>query len=158
MPLPVQSLRAAPEHRDILTAVAELLRQDKAEQLRDLLTRIGDAPVGPFRSQSDAIGFLRDRLAATLRPEEIWLFGSRAHGQAGPHSDFDLLVVLADGLPEEAYEPRKVAAPVAACGLAVDVVPCRKSDFLKDRADPSCLVGQAVLGGRQIYVQRKKRR
>ncbi|CAA6605972.1 putative DNA polymerase beta domain protein (Modular protein) [Rhodospirillaceae bacterium LM-1] len=157
MSLPVQSVRAAPEHRDVLTAVAELLRQDKADQLRELLSRMGDAPVGPFRSESDAIGFLRDRLVATLRPEEIWLFGSRARGQSSPHSDFDLLVVLADGLPEENYEPQKVAAPVTACGLAVDVVPCRKGDFMKDKDDPSCLVGQAVREGRKIYVRRPKR-
>ncbi len=26
-------------------------------------------------------------------PEQVWLFGSRARGQAGPESDVDLLVV-----------------------------------------------------------------
>ena len=33
------------------------------------------------------------RLVAAYRPERIYLFGSRARGDAGPDSDYDLLVV-----------------------------------------------------------------
>ena len=157
MPLPVQSVRAAPEHRDILTAVAELLRHDKADQLRQLLFRMKDAPVGPFRSETDALAFLRDRLVATLAPEEIWLFGSRARGKAGPQSDFDLLVVLPDGRDDDAYSTTTVSAPLVACGLAFDVVPARKSDFLEDRNEPASLVGRAVREGRRIYAKGQRR-
>jgi predicted nucleotidyltransferase len=35
-----------------------------------------------------------DRLVAELRPERIYLFGSRARGDARPDSDYDLLVVV----------------------------------------------------------------
>ena len=34
------------------------------------------------------------RLVETLRPDRIYLFGSRARGDAGADSDYDLLVVL----------------------------------------------------------------
>jgi predicted nucleotidyltransferase len=34
------------------------------------------------------------RLASGLKPERIYLFGSQASGQAGPGSDYDLLVVV----------------------------------------------------------------
>ncbi|MBF0166854.1 MAG: nucleotidyltransferase domain-containing protein [Alphaproteobacteria bacterium] len=157
MALPVQSVRAAPEHRDILSAVADLLRHDKADHLRQLLSRMEDVPVGPFRSEADALAFLRDRLVATLAPEAIWLFGSRARREAGPQSDFDLLVVLPDGRDEGAYSPATVSAPLIACGLAFDVVPARSSDFLKDRNDPGSLVGQAVREGRQIFAKKQRR-
>ena len=32
----------------------------------------------------------------------VWVFGTRACGDARVNSDFDLLVVLLDGLPEHA--------------------------------------------------------
>ncbi len=157
MPLPVQSVRAAHEHRDILIQVADLLRKERAEDLRAILSRMDDAPVGPFRSETDALAFLRDRLVATLAPESIWLFGSRARGTATSQSDFDLLVVLPDGLGKNAYSHQAVAAPLVACGLAVDVVPCRHSEFIRDCGDASCLAGQAVQEGRRLYARRQAR-
>jgi len=42
------------------------------------------------------------RLVADFQPERIYLFGSRARGDAGPDSDYDLLMVLGQ-LPEPAY-------------------------------------------------------
>lgn len=43
-----------------------------------------------------------ERLVAALAPEEVWLFGSWARGEAGPDSDVDLLVVVPyEGDPKE---------------------------------------------------------
>jgi predicted nucleotidyltransferase len=44
----------------------------------------------------------RVRLALGDRVQRIILFGSRARGEAGPDSDFDLLVVLRELAPPEA--------------------------------------------------------
>ena len=44
---------------------------------------------------------LVDVVAAALDPEEIWLFGSRARGDAHEHSDYDLFVVVPDDTPRE---------------------------------------------------------
>lgn len=108
-------------------------------------------PVGPFRDEAAALAFLRDRLAARLRPKAVWLFGSRARGDARPDSDFDLLVVLPDGLPDAAYSYQAVAAPLTACGLPFDVVPCSWSDFTADRDTAGSLVNRAVTEGRLLY-------
>lgn len=40
------------------------------------------------------------RIVEELRPLEIWLFGSRAHGTHRPDSDWDLMAVLPDNAPE----------------------------------------------------------
>jgi predicted nucleotidyltransferase len=157
MPLPVQSIRARPEHRDLLQSVAELLREGGEPTLRRLLSHVKEQPVGPFRDEAAAIAFLRDRLVTTLKPVAIWLFGSRARGDAHPDSDFDLLVVLPNGLPAEAYDFRTVAEPVAACGLGYDIVPCAWSDFENDRDVVGTLVNKAVTEGRQIYASRSRR-
>jgi predicted nucleotidyltransferase len=42
------------------------------------------------------------RLVAGFQPERIYLFGSHARGDAGPDSDYDLLMVLAE-LHEPSY-------------------------------------------------------
>jgi hypothetical protein len=149
MPLPVQSVRAAPEHRDILRAVADLLKRGEAERLRRLLRDAGSRPVGPFRSEAAALAFLRDRLVSELRPRMVWLFGSRARGDAREESDFDLLVVLPDGLPESAYTHAAVAAPLTACGLAYDVVPCRWSSFAAGEG----IAGAVAREGRLLYAE-----
>ncbi|HLN25022.1 MAG TPA: nucleotidyltransferase domain-containing protein [Patescibacteria group bacterium] len=158
MALPVQSIRAQPEHRQVLQAVADLLRQGKEAELRLLLADIGARSVGPFRDEAAAIAFLRDRLVVALRPRMVWLFGSRARQDARIDSDFDLLVVLPDGLAEGAYSHHAVAAPVVACGLPFDVVPCTWTDFLRDRDLTGSLVNRATAEGRLLYQDRALRR
>jgi predicted nucleotidyltransferase len=158
MALPVQSIRAKPEHRELLQRVAEALRSGFDPTLREWLDHLDARPVGPFRSEAVAIAFLRDRLVAALKPRAIWLFGSRARGDAHEESDFDLLVVLPDGLPDAAYDYQSVAEPVVACGLGYDIVPCALSDFLRDRAQPGSLVHRAVTEGRPIYLDRSLRK
>jgi predicted nucleotidyltransferase len=158
MALPVQSIRARPEHRDLLQAVAELLRSGKGIIVRRLLTDAAARPVGPFKDEASALAFLRDRLVVALKPRAIWQFGSRARGDNDEDSDFDLLVVLPDGLPPEAYAPDRVAEPVVGCGLGYDIVPCSWSEFLKDRDVPGTLVNRAVTEGRPIYRDRVLRK
>ncbi|MBW1953738.1 MAG: nucleotidyltransferase domain-containing protein, partial [Deltaproteobacteria bacterium] len=34
------------------------------------------------------------RLVAAFQPERIYLYGSRARGEAGPDSDYDLMLVV----------------------------------------------------------------
>jgi hypothetical protein len=46
------------------------------------------------------------RLVAAYEPERIYLFGSRARGDAGSDSDYDLLVVVPDGAPPERRRSR----------------------------------------------------
>lgn len=158
MALGVQSVRAAPEHRDILQNVAALLRDGKADELRRLLGDVTAQPVGPFRSEEAAVAFLRDRLVSSLKPRMVWLFGSRARGIHRPDSDFDLLVVMPDGLPERFYTHGAVAEPLVACGVGYDVVPCSWSVFEQERNEPGTLVNAATTEGRLLYQDLALRR
>jgi predicted nucleotidyltransferase len=156
--LPVQSVRAKPEHRDILQKVAELLREGGEPALRQMVERVQERPVGPFVSEQAAVSFLRDRLVANLRPKAVWLFGSRARGTARADSDFDLLVVLPDGLSEDAYSSHVVASPVSSSGIGFDIVPCPMSDFVRDKEIQGSLVQRATSEGRPLYLDREMRR
>ena len=46
------------------------------------------------------------RLLEAYRPELIYLFGSVARGEAGPDSDYDLLLVVPDDAPPERRRSR----------------------------------------------------
>jgi len=151
MPLPVQSIRAAPQHRAILQAVADMLRKGEEAAVLRLLSDISARSIGPFRDEEAAIAFLRDRLVTALRPRMVWLFGSRGRGDNQPDSDFDLLVVMPDDLPPKSYSHRAVAAPISACGLAVDVIPCSMVDFRENRGNPETLIGRAAREGKLLY-------
>jgi predicted nucleotidyltransferase len=153
----VQSVRAKPEHRHLLQEVAEMLRRGDAALVERMIERASERPLGPFVSEDAAVAFLRDRLVTALRPRAIWLFGSRARGTAGPHSDVDLLVVLPDGLDPQAYSNHAVSEPVAGCGLAYDIVPCSMTAFERDRGVPHTLVHTAVQEGKPIYLDRRLR-
>jgi predicted nucleotidyltransferase len=39
------------------------------------------------------------RIVETMNPEAIYLFGSRAPGDARPNSDYDHLVIVSDDAP-----------------------------------------------------------
>src|SRR5712691_6367504 len=116
MALSGRSMRVRAEHREVLQAVAQLLRSGKESTLRKLLDDARARPVGPFRNEAAALAFLRDRLVCALKPRAIWHFGSRARGTAREDSDFDLLVD--------------------------DIVSCSWSDFLKDRGELGSLVNR----------------
>ena len=101
---------------------------------------------------------LTERLISALRQavpvEEIWLFGSCAHGNAGRDSDLDLLVVLADN--------HGLARPTLACFKAVnhlsdvppaDVLAISKSRWEQERAHPFGLFGDAAREGICLYAK-----
>lgn len=46
---------------------------------------------------------LLEPVIASVDPVEVWLFGSRARGEARPGSDWDLYVVVDDGAGEDAW-------------------------------------------------------
>ena len=162
MATPVMTFRVPADRQDAVREVVKAMKNDPA--LMSFLLELvrtgpknsrhggGDWNVGPFRSEEAAISFLVGRLRAALRPEAIFLFGSRADGTERSDSDFDLLVVLPDG---DGGPPDYFAAyaPVAGCGVGVDVVPCRVADFEADRHRPGTIAYAADHEGRLMYAR-----
>ena len=69
------------------------------------------------------------RLVATLNPQRIYLFGSRARGDAGPDSDYDLLL-LVDNASEPAYRlSQRGYRALRGIVAAVDVVVWDRETF-----------------------------
>jgi predicted nucleotidyltransferase len=87
------------------------------------------------RAQAIDLSPLRTLLARIderWHPEQIWLFGSRARGDAKPWSDWDLLVVLPDDAPEGDLDPALAWQLQKGSGVYADVIPVRASEFRED--------------------------
>lgn len=69
------------------------------------------------------------RIEAQYHPEQVWLFGSRARGDARPESDWDLFVVVPDDTHDEQLDLLFIWRLKRASGVAADVVACRASEF-----------------------------
>ncbi len=74
------------------------------------------------------------RVVARLDPRRVILFGSHARGDAAPESDWDLLIVLDDDAPAERLDWRALHEARRGFRGAVDLIPCRDSDF-RERVD-----------------------
>jgi predicted nucleotidyltransferase len=93
-----------------------------------------------------------ERLVAVLQPARIYLFGSRARGDAGPDSDYDLLV-LVDHPTEPRYRlAQKAYRALRGVPAAVDVVVWDRTTFDARRHLKGSFAATAVREGRLLHV------
>lgn len=88
-------------------------------------------------------------LVAVYMPERVYLFGSHARGDAGPDSDFDILVVVKDDAPPERRRGRLAYEALWDMGTATDVLVMAQSKF-EDRLNlraslPATVTREGVL-------------
>jgi predicted nucleotidyltransferase len=69
------------------------------------------------------------RLVAAYHPERIYLFGSKARGDAGPDSDYDLMLIVPDDAPPERRRSRLAYDVLWGTGAAVDVLVWTRREF-----------------------------
>jgi len=92
------------------------------------------------------------RLVDAYEPERIYLFGSQARGEAGPDSDYDLLVVV----PDEAA-PTRCSSDLAyhalrGTGIAADVLVWTRSRFERRQHVVTSLPATVLREGRLIHA------
>jgi len=68
-------------------------------------------------------------LVAYYQPEQIYLFGSAARGDAGPDSDLDFCVVLPDAAPAALLKPGEIYRRLWDITEAVDIFRMRRREF-----------------------------
>lgn len=94
-----------------------------------------------------------ERLVATLDPEQIYLFGSRARGDFREGSDYDLMVIVPDNKPSQP-EPTRVAYK-ALSGLPKDkdVKVWRHTYFYRQIHLKASMPTAVLRDGRLLYVK-----
>ena len=85
--------------------------------------------LGDYQSEEVALFELTRRLAVGLKPQKIFLFGSRARRDHRPDSDFDFLVVTNFEDGENGRDWGWVRKPLRGSGVGCDIVPVRIDDF-----------------------------
>lgn len=100
----------------------------------------------------DSIRPILARLVERWRPLQIWLFGSRARGDAGASSDWDLLAIVPDETePTDFDDPMTVWRVKRQPGVPTDLVVYRASDFEEDRGVPNTLAYATSVDGVLVY-------
>jgi predicted nucleotidyltransferase len=91
------------------------------------------------------------RLVEAYQPERVYLFGSVARGDAGPDSDYDLLVVVPDDASPERRRSRLAYEVLRGTGTAADVLVCTNSYFEDRRLLKASLPGTVLREGRLLH-------
>lgn len=76
---------------------------------------------------------LLKQVVSVFGPRRVILFGSRARGDSRTDSDFDLVVVLDDDVPNERLSSKRRYEAHRGFPAPVDIIPCREG-ALKERA------------------------
>jgi predicted nucleotidyltransferase len=100
---------------------------------------------------------LKDMVQAIVRevdPEEIWLFGSRARGQAGPDSDVDLMVIESEPFgPQRSrwHEVTRLYDVAANLRVATDILVYSRDEVERRRQWRNHVIARALREGRLLY-------
>ena len=92
------------------------------------------------------------RLTSTFHPEYIYLFGSIARGQAGPDSDYDLLMVLRDSSLPRYRRDQEAFRVLTGVGASKDILVLTMKEFESQRKAPSSLPATVEREGILLYA------
>ncbi len=113
------------------------------------MTRDTGRPSTVTLSDDPKLAEIVRRMVKAYEPVRVYLFGSRARADAGPDSDYDLLLVVSDGASPERRRSRLAYEVLRGTGTAADVLVCTQSYFdarLHLRASlPATVVREGVL-------------
>ena len=92
------------------------------------------------------------RLVETLRPLEIYLFGSHARGTPHRHSDLDLMVVVSDDAGDQHDLAGRAYLALVGLRIPVDVVIQHHRDVTRWAPVKCSLPYEATRKGKLIYA------
>jgi len=93
------------------------------------------------------------RLVEAYDPDRVYLFGSTARGDAGPDSDYDLMVVVPDDAPRERRRARLAYEVLWEAGRAADVVVQTRQYFTSRLHLKASLPATVEREGRLLYAK-----
>lgn len=96
------------------------------------------------------ISEMAERLVREFDPLKIVLFGSHARGEAGPHSDLDLLVVMPDGV-DRRRESVAMLRALADLPVAKDVIVTTPDEIARRGDLVGTVLRPALREGRVIH-------
>jgi len=92
------------------------------------------------------------RLTEAYEPLAIYLFGSKARGEAGPDSDYDLMVIVPDDAPPERRRSRLAYERLWETACAADVLVWTRETFDSRSHLKASLPATILREGRLLYA------
>lgn len=92
------------------------------------------------------------RLAEAYHPERIYLFGSTARGEAGPDSDYDIMIVVPDQSPPEYRNCDLAYRVLRGLRVAKDVLVWPRTEFEKRLHLNASLPSTVLREGKLLYA------
>jgi len=103
--------------------------------------------------RDEALAAIVARVVELYRPERVYLFGSKARGDAGPDSDYDVLAVVPDDAEPERSQSRRFYENCWDLPRGADVLIWRRSRFDAQAARVVASLPATVLReGRLLYA------
>jgi predicted nucleotidyltransferase len=100
---------------------------------------------------TQALAELVRRLVAAYDPGRVYLFGSVARGEAGPDSDYDLMIIVPDDAAPERRRSRLAYQATRGTGTAADVLVWLKSNFERRAHVVASLPATVLREGKLLY-------
>jgi predicted nucleotidyltransferase len=118
---------------------------------------VGAQPVGDVMNDATierdpVLAEILRRLVEAYQPERVYLFGSKARGDEGPDSDYDLMVVVADDAPPERRDSDLAYRALRGTGIAADVVVWMHSRFERRKHVVASLPATVLREGRLLHA------
>ncbi len=92
------------------------------------------------------------RLRSAYNPRLMYLFGSRASGEAGPQSDYDILIVIDESDQPMHRRSRMAYEALAGVEAAVDVLVWTAGEFEEGVGVTTSLPASVVRDGRILHA------
>ena len=102
-------------------------------------------------SQDPVLAEIVKRLVEAFEPESIYLFGSKARGDDGPDSDYDLMVVVSDSPLPRFRREQKAFRALRGVGASKDVVVLTRNEFDTKKKVVCSLPATVLREGRIIH-------
>jgi len=104
------------------------------------------------RLHDDALAEVVRRLVQALKPERIYLFGSRARGEATYDSDYDLMVIVPRS-DQPRYRRAQAACRVPhGAEIPIDVLVLTREEFERELPVVASLPATVAREGRLLYA------
>lgn len=102
--------------------------------------------------RDDKLAEAVSRLVSASSPERIYLFGSMARGDSGPDSDYDLLLIVPDDVPDALRNAQLAYRVLWGTGVAADVIVQRRCYFESRKHIQSSLPATILREGKLLYA------
>jgi uncharacterized protein len=149
--------RAAGANREFLRACGEsgdyeVVDQNKARLPASVAGSTATEAVAAVQAEQRVLQEIVRRLVAALSPERIYLFGSRARGDATEDSDYDVCVLVGERIgPGHSMEHQAYIA-LSDLGKPVEVVVMTVTEFDWLREAAASLAASVTREGRVLYA------